>query len=388
MLFSEDASLVGSDQKVPVYSVVRAVDYESWAPMSIISLVVALMGIGAVFWSLMDRHGSLSLAARPSTKTPPARQGSMLSWLALLVAASIFLLAVQLLLGHVAHSLTLLADAGHSAADTVMYGFAYLVERGKLQLGGAPLGGPYVVLMDAASALLSVLVVFATTLLAMAAAAEQLELNVVDGSDSTLVGPALTVFSCLSVSTGLALLWVQRRWAAAASAREACERKRRPDDDDEEAPLLQHSKACGPSSRALHASAGDGEDGLCCPCDPLLQDTSPGPDGFGSMLHSVLHPGCDQCMVVRPAARGDAADDEAELPNLNVSGATLHIATDVVRTLVMLLMGVLVTTGAVSRRSRADEICTLAVGSCVLLGSVALLSATVTSCCCCRTKVM
>jgi len=57
--------------------------------------------------------------------------------------------------------------------------------------------------------------------------------------------------------------------------------------------------------------------------------------------------------------------------NLNLYGATLHLATDVVRSIIVLITGLLLRCGILTDVARTDAVTALVVGICVLVGSAA-----------------
>lgn len=96
-------------------------------------------------------------------------------------------------------------------------------------------------------------------------------------------------------------------------------------------------------------------------------------------LHAAFHPGCDGCEDEEckvgdaevPPGGQPAGAAEAQEKNLNLYGATLHLVTDVVRSIIVLFTGLLLRLGVLTDVARTDAVCALVVGLCVLLGSAA-----------------
>lgn len=59
--------------------------------------------------------------------------------------------------------------------------------------------------------------------------------------------------------------------------------------------------------------------------------------------------------------------------NLNVYGAMLHLATDVLRSVVVFTAGLLIVLGVLHDPEHTDSVCALLVGVCVLAGSAMLI---------------
>lgn len=97
------------------------------------------------------------------------------------------------------------------------------------------------------------------------------------------------------------------------------------------------------------------------------------------MLHDAFHPGCrDPGCDDSSCAKGDEVPSSWSA-NLNVYGALLHLATDVIRSIVVLVAGVLVQSGLLKDAARTDAICALVVGFCVFAGSAAFLGSSLSS---------
>lgn len=106
-----------------------------------------------------------------------------------------------------------------------------------------------------------------------------------------------------------------------------------------------------------------------CPCAP-----APGPSGTPSEASesdgdSISGSSAASGASIAPT-RSTAAGDE---DNLNLYGAVLHLLTDVLRSVVILVVGILVQLGVIRDSASADAVCALVVSACILLGSLALL---------------
>lgn len=106
-----------------------------------------------------------------------------------------------------------------------------------------------------------------------------------------------------------------------------------------------------------------------------------------SMLHMLVHPGCTDAShvpqgsmsVLRASSFNSQGGDIKASPsspaqenNLNLSGAMLHLAADVVRGFTILICSIIIQAGVVSDVGRADAICSLLVAILILIGSAAI----------------
>eukprot|EP00927_Polykrikos_kofoidii_P019637 TRINITY_DN1920_c0_g1_i3.p1 TRINITY_DN1920_c0_g1~~TRINITY_DN1920_c0_g1_i3.p1 ORF type:complete len:458 (+),score=43.40 TRINITY_DN1920_c0_g1_i3:32-1405(+) len=303
------------------------------------SIVLACLLSGTIFWP--------KVGCETTTQTPV---DSGESWLLLLAGVSVGLLVLQCCLGVAVNSLTLLADAGHTAGDAVCYSFAYFVERAKTKLCQTDETAGCV---DAYSALLGVIAVFVPSSLAMWHAIGRLngsvasEKDEIPETDFRNMGFALLLFSLVSMGANM---WVLTLKFGQQS----------------EPPL---SPAAVPSEH---------DQFVCVPCDPAPQtNVKPSPL---KMLHMALHPGCDSTCGsasssgVRSANDTEASPTSQNSPSLNVSGATLHVVTDVIRSITIFLAGSLIYLRVLWMTPMvADAACAVVVGVCVVVGSTVML---------------
>eukprot|EP00450_Noctiluca_scintillans_P039566 CAMPEP_0194477542 /NCGR_PEP_ID=MMETSP0253-20130528/1264_1 /TAXON_ID=2966 /ORGANISM="Noctiluca scintillans" /LENGTH=358 /DNA_ID=CAMNT_0039316539 /DNA_START=21 /DNA_END=1097 /DNA_ORIENTATION=- len=286
---------------------------ENLVPMNITLLAVAFAVVLCVSWIVLARTEHSGEDLKDTTQT----DGRATGWLAAVTLASACLCVLQLFLGYAASSLTLLVDVGHSASDVLTFALAYFVEVAKVRFGRATVTVGFVTWADCASACFSVLIISFSTVVAMSEAWERLSSNVETGNGDRK-SLALVFFSLLTLSTGLVMLYLK------------------------------------------FADAQQTDPSMC-------QNTCPSQSGALDMLHSVFHPGCRECLT----GLREQVDE-----NLNVYGVLLHLAADVLRTLVMLITGIVGFTVA-RGVEHLDPIASLVVGGCVLMGSIGLLFVTV-----------
>eukprot|EP00927_Polykrikos_kofoidii_P040551 TRINITY_DN3463_c0_g1_i1.p1 TRINITY_DN3463_c0_g1~~TRINITY_DN3463_c0_g1_i1.p1 ORF type:complete len:496 (-),score=59.38 TRINITY_DN3463_c0_g1_i1:277-1617(-) len=328
----------------------------------VVCLLITCFWLRGWCWSNEGGETTRSVQAIVAdTKSPDvvtkALANNQTSWLLALALASVGLLVLQCALGVAVHSLTLLADAGHTAADAVSYFFAYFAERAQTDL--ARTDTKMASCVDAISALFGVIAVLVPSVLAMWQAGSRLidagnrspglgEVDDVPETDFTGMGSALLTFSWLSfVVNGVLLAWQLRRYS-------------------------------DPLSSAPQPSGDD--EFTCVPCDsPPQANATSSPL---QMFHMAFHPGCDSTCGRGSASPGGGVYGEndantstmsQERSSLNVSGATLHIATDVIRSIIIFTAGFLIyfrvlkTTPFV-----ADAACSIVVGVCVIVGSAVM----------------
>merc|ERR1711957_115092 len=101
--------------------------------------------------------------------------------------------------------------------------------------------------------------------------------------------------------------------------------------------------------------------------------------GMMSTLHMTLHPGCacaDHADAAKDSMQKDPSTDETpsvtKAQNLNVIAAMLHLVTDVLRGILVLVVALLILMGGVEDAERADAICALVVAFLIFAGSIAL----------------
>merc|ERR1719330_673449 len=92
-------------------------------------------------------------------------------------------------------------------------------------------------------------------------------------------------------------------------------------------------------------------------------------------LHMLVHPGCTGHHG-SPSVPGSSPSvpQKSLQANLNVTSAMLHLLADVLRSITILVAGVLIQANVVGNPGRADAVCALLVAAFVALGSLALVN--------------
>jgi len=299
---------------------------------------------------VVHRNFARSTEEDSSQGATPAERAQLL-WLGALATGSFVQLAVQLCLAMMSGSLTLIADMGHACADVVSYIATYLVERTKVDLMHKSNSDTQrtVARIDAISGLLSCALVAGTSAHAAVDAVRRLRGG--SGPDGTgLIGFAMLTFSCFSTTVNATLL--AARYVGPLAP---------PDQPSELQPLL------APKVPSPLVPNGGRE-------RPRRSRNS-----RLQMMHDAFHPGCrDQGCNDPSCEKGDEAPSSWSA-NLNAYGALLHLATDVIRSIVILFAGLLVEGGLLKDAARADAVCALVVGFCVFAGSAAFLGSSLSS---------
>lgn len=302
-----------------------------------------------VLWVLVHRNLTRSTEEDSSQGATPAERVQLM-WLGAVATGSFVQMAAQLGLAMMSGSLTLIADLGHSCADVVSYICTYVVESYKMDLMHKSNSDSQrtVARIDAASGLLSCMLVAGTSAHAAVDAVRRLRGG--SGPDGTgLIGFAMLVFSCFSTAVNATLL--AARYVGPLAP---------PDQPSELQPLL--APGAPPPPPVPSGGRGRPRRGR----NPRMQ-----------MLHDAFHPGCrDPGCTDYNCEKGDEASWSA---NLNVYGALLHLATDVIRSIVVLVAGLLLQGGLVRDAARADAVCALVVGFCVFAGSTAFVGSSLRS---------
>jgi len=291
---------------------------------------VALLVCYLIHRLFVNSHEEQLAEGVPPPPPPPTTWPWELTWLAWLTAATIALLIVQIVLGVLTHTLLLLADSAHGAADAATYVLAAFVEYTKYSFGRRSVSRKVRDYIDQASALFSVSVVVVTSVAVAVEASLRMWRR--DGKeDIESLGTAVLVVACLGACLNLSLLWVHSKMSSNGHVEDATQgrggRRRREETDNH---------------------------------------------GTGSLklsLHAVLHPGCGSCTSTSSDTQA------AQGQNFNVYGVLLHVCTDVVRTLLLVVVGVLVRCGVLKDADRVDAISSIIICGCVTLGSVWLFRA-------------
>lgn len=122
---------------------------------------------------------------------------------------------------------------------------------------------------------------------------------------------------------------------------------------------------------------------LCCAAPGVEMATATecpaGAEGVGggmlAALHLAVHPGCTCEHGEECADTGTSTKEVATSAgrNLNLIAAMLHLVTDVLRGVLILVVSVFILMGGVRDEERADAICALVIAALIAVGSIALL---------------
>jgi len=330
--------------------------------------------------ALFEEHDKQRGSSRVS---PPYSSQRWLGWLTL---ATALLFIVQLLLGVGAGALTLLADLGHTGGDVATYAFGYLAEVAKADLSRRSSVSSHIAgWVDTTAASVSVAVVVCTSLAAMTTALARLHMHAAKQNnrpetDFRHIGRALISFGCLNLVMNIGLLVMHSRLATESPSRSL------PTSGGSPSPQQDWRQRKSPQSVTRGSFALADMELICVPCTsaPAAENvTSPSlprqrtSEDRMDWLHMAFHPGCShgRCNHGGRTALPPSAGDKSEEPatNLNVHGALLHVATDVFRSLVIFVAGVLIQMGILRDAAWADAVCAILVGCCVILGSAAMI---------------
>jgi len=400
-------------------------------PCAVATATMLAAALAFVIWGLSGASGKASSNSgqgfRPASSTDLATSGSIqttgssgpsagtgsaaLRWLGSLLAATTGLFVAQVALGLLVRSLTLLADSAHVGADALTYAFSYFVEHAKARATGR-LGDAAAAAaerLDALSAAFSMAVVIGTSMCAMLDAMRRLGLldggtgrpgvalaeadvaplrrpspQSTDIEDGPSLGAALLFFALVSLAANCGLVVLHRRRVASAAAASAVEASES---------LLTASAASAPlppppppPPPPLHAPPPPGAEGA----EQQRGDRRRGRRRESiAWLHQAFHPGCDPsgCHLSGGAAASTEASVNADggrpapEENLNVSGALLHLVADVLRSLVILVAGVLLQCGLFTDAAKVDAVCALTVSALIIAGSLAMVRDVVTALC-------
>jgi Co/Zn/Cd efflux system component len=95
-----------------------------------------------------------------------------------------------------------------------------------------------------------------------------------------------------------------------------------------------------------------------------------------SLLHTLIHPGCQSCDACSQADSGVKSQHSVEsrtaANNLNVASAMLHLMSDIFRGITIFVVAILIKLGVVRNSIRADGVCALMVAGFIFLGAFAL----------------
>jgi len=236
-------------------------------------------------------------------------QQNVLTWFYLLTAQAMLIFVSQAVIGYMTGSLELKSDLAHSGIDMVTYGFnaatewmkVYSLATGMLFLQAHVIDevGSFI----SVSILLVMMVFVVTDVWAkMSDPVERANLDI--RAQNGDMGAAMMLFSLMTLLSNGAMLWLYKSWNLDFTASN--------DSAAEQDDLLGGSPINREEAKVAEWAAVD-------------------------WIHGLLHPGCNGKIC------GDleklSARDEA-LVNLNMGAAMLHLVTDVLRTITVLVSGI------------------------------------------------
>lgn len=333
---SNDVAFVSATLASPSRRLFFAI-FESEASLIIAGLITFFVGIYIV----------VSCFSKPdSTPTPAASPAER--WLWMCFTVSTFVFCLQVVLGWWAQSLTLLADSPHSAADTLGFAVAVFIERSKHDLDKTVAER-----IDALSAGFNVVLLLVTCGVATWQSLSRLSATNMPEEDADAdlrkMGTGLLIFSISTTLLNIILLCLTPQQGAAEEAGAALPKE-----------ISRSSTATTLSDAGLPPKGAS--------------NSSQSKINF---LHGIFHHRGCACHNVSSQGEDDAPSSSGASSStetsLNMYGAMLHIATDVIRSVVILFAGILVLCGVFSNPFKADAVAAVIVGICVILGSADLI---------------
>eukprot|EP00929_Paragymnodinium_shiwhaense_P067285 TRINITY_DN33881_c0_g1_i1.p1 TRINITY_DN33881_c0_g1~~TRINITY_DN33881_c0_g1_i1.p1 ORF type:complete len:516 (-),score=84.22 TRINITY_DN33881_c0_g1_i1:499-2046(-) len=149
-----------------------------------------------------------------------ASEKASLRWLKLLIVVTAALCVLQVVLGLLANSLTLIADSAHSTIDVITYGLNYIVEwlairaaHAALSDAAAASSSPSAVALDAVGAFASTAILLLATIFACSEALERLTSSggEEDGEHFENVGHAMLIFAVAGTIANVATVVMFKR---------------------------------------------------------------------------------------------------------------------------------------------------------------------------------
>eukprot|EP00928_Gymnodinium_smaydae_P033668 TRINITY_DN24053_c0_g1_i1.p1 TRINITY_DN24053_c0_g1~~TRINITY_DN24053_c0_g1_i1.p1 ORF type:complete len:412 (+),score=56.84 TRINITY_DN24053_c0_g1_i1:44-1237(+) len=322
------------------------------------------------------------------------RRRQTLRWLKIVFVGSLVLLIFQLLIGWLATAITLLADAAHSGSDVISYAINWLVEWSKSMPGkrkevSAQKAAKTVDMIDTAGCVTSVVMLFFATWWAASEAWEELQ---APSEGSGHIGSALLLFAIFSSILNIGMLQMRPR-----QKKQIVKDKAKAGGETSE---VSPTPIGWPTSDPDFAEYSDTI--FCQPCSPLESEAgvgvAPSPttietEDTGLSLHMIFHPGCNCAAGKAPWCPSEVTlnvEEEESQPaahkfrDLNMTAARLHLFSDMVRNILILVVGVLLQLGILKDQKYADAVCSLIVAVLILIGSLALVlrvTGRLTRCC-------
>lgn len=349
-----------------------------------------------------------------SSLTKNRKKDKTLKWMVILFLSTLLLLIFQLLLGWLARAVSLLADSGHSAADVVSYGFNLWIERMKfapnLSTSKSEITPEKVArnarVLDMVGSMFSLVVLVSATWFSASEAVMRLQVR--SGKESGNIGRALLAYAIVSTAVSIGILVIYRRWHGKATTKDT--------GPNSAIPAKTSLPDNGMVTKDLQKDPVDfGQDPFvtgmplfCPPCkdqstknflpqvalDPVVDTPTGNPsksEDVVQQLHMIIHPGCTcSSDVVDYWGTGEldiegceeAEDVKSSLQktgvvaiqkNLNLIATILHLITDLLRSVTILVVALLIQMGAIQDAEYGDAVCALVVACMILLGSIALL---------------
>lgn len=118
---------------------------------------------------------------------------------------------------------------------------------------------------------------------------------------------------------------------------------------------------------------GEGDTPMCNVCDDDETPSQPNSQlesGNMSLLHTLVHPGCQAGCdhhIDERSGRGEQCSN-----NLNVTSAMLHLISDILRGITIFIVAILIEMRVVQNSIKADTVCALLVAGFILIGALAL----------------
>jgi len=359
-------------------------NFETCGPAVIMLLTVMLStGVGlAWLWNLnrtnpSDFQGDGQLEPKPMDLPTTASKTEAPSdwtvrWLRMLTLVTFGVLALQTVLGVITNSATLLGDLGHTASDALTYGFAYLVEVAKADLGRRGAAS-----LDVLSAFFTIILVTSSSVCAVGIALRRLRASEKSAEEElglsiSHMGFTLLFFATLTTSINIGLLLVHR-WYKPTISDQASQALGLPGAaaSPSTSPASTSSSSTGPRQASFTCMTCPGPQRKMAFIPDTGTSSSPATMTWTSVIHAVVHPGCvGQCGQVQS---GGAAG-KTMIESLNEYGVLLHLGADVIRSVVIFCSGLLVVTGVIHSVAAADAITALVVVACVIAGSAIILT--------------
>lgn len=340
----------------------------------------------------MYASSRLEIDWHPPVRAVTMRQHRTLRWFLFLVTSTSVLVLLQVVLGVVAQSLTLLSDVAHGVADVVSYGINYAMERRKSRSRRIEEQSfkstnenerEWEVSADLWGCVLTTVMLVGATVFSLVESLDRLY-HAEEEEDFDEIGSSMLVFAIAStvVNVGSLVIFRFLDWRDRNQTRE------------ERAEQVAEIPQPGTEAQVEGVNMME-----CSPCD-----------SWYGVAHLVLHPGCalgscDTVLTSAPtsttgprvigvtlaeeafahSAASTTTSSEEGTPqtaldpsfinggfNLNVDSAMLHLITDVLRSITIVVVAVGIEFKCLKNAGRADAICSLFVSFLILVGACSI----------------